>query len=97
MISYIEFILFLHLTFIIICRLYISPDAILNKFNNINNNKLLKFIYKIILNYNKASNYYILYLIIMILIIIIYIIIMLYNLYINLDDFIHVINKYYKK
>lgn len=98
MISYVELILFLHLAFIIICKLYISPDTILSKLGKIINNKwLLNTLYKIILNYNKVGNYYILYLIVIILIIIIYITIMSYNLYINLDGFVHVINTYYKK
>lgn len=41
MISYVELILFLHLAFIIICKLYISPDTILSKLGKIVNNKWL--------------------------------------------------------
>jgi len=108
-VSFIGFMLFLYLVFILTCRLYITPDIILSfpggetprggsKINiNNNNNKLMKYIYKIVLNYNKVSNYFILYLLITILIILIYIAIMSYNIYIDLDNYIYIINKYYKK
>lgn len=94
-ISFIGVILFVYLIFILLCKIYIKPDKILLKISN--NNKFYGYMYKILLSYNKFSNLYVIYLLSIILCIIVYIFIMSYNLYINLDDYIAIVNKFYNK